>query len=256
MGIVAVLGLITGLYLLLIPGATDAAKGQTEATAHAAKKAKKSNKNPVKVMTQNLYLGADLTPIIAAANAGQPGPVTGPADPNQCGFPSSAAILACTAQRVAAGDNFINEVGFALKDIQTNDFANRAQTIAKEIRTNKPDLVGLQEVALFKLQVPTDGGGPPIGQPATTPLIDYSDTLLEAINAKAMTKKQCQKKGIDPKSNKCFRGYRLVTLQQEANVEQPGDFDNNPGTNGIAGNGPAFHTTPPLPCSNETDNTT
>ncbi|MFL5906807.1 MAG: hypothetical protein ACJ75Z_04325 [Solirubrobacterales bacterium] len=248
MGFVAVVGLVVGLCLLLIPGATDRANGQSEATAQVAKKKKKANKKPVKVMTQNLYLGADLDPIIAAANAGQPGPVTGPADPNQCGFPSGAAILACTAQRAAAGDHFINEVGFALNDIQTNNFAIRGQTIAKQVRSNKPDLVALQEVALFKIQVPTDGGGPPTGAPATTPLIDFSDTLLDDINAKAMTKKQCKKKGINPKSNKCFRGYRLVTLQPEADVEQPGDFDNNPGPNGIGGNGPAFDTTPPFPC--------
>ena len=50
-------------------------------------------------------------------------------------------------------------------DVETNDFNVRAQTIANEIKKNKPDLVGLQEVALFKLEIPTDGGGPPTDRP-------------------------------------------------------------------------------------------
>ena len=37
------------------------------------------------------------------------------------------------------------------------------------------------------------------------PLVDYVDTLLNALNEKARTKKQCKKKGL--KGDKCYRGY-------------------------------------------------
>jgi endonuclease/exonuclease/phosphatase family metal-dependent hydrolase len=229
MGLMAALGLIVALCLLSISGGPDPAKGQSDSTATVAKKKKKKKKKPpVKVEIQNLYLGADLDPIIEASNAGQ--------------VPSGNP-LADAAARAGAGDKFLNEVGFALKDIETNNFTVRAQTIAKQIKKDKPDIVGLQEVALLKLEIPTDGGGPPLGTPATTPLIDYSDTLLEALNKKAMSKKQCKKKGL--KGDKCYRGYQQVVIQQEADVEQPGDFDNNPGPDGIGGTGPGF----PPPCT-------
>jgi hypothetical protein len=162
-----------------------------------AKKGKK--KNLVKVMTQNLYLGSDLAD---ATNAG-------------------------LASRT---DLFADEVGEVLSDVNANDFAVRARTIAGEIKKNKADLVGLQEAALWKIEVPTDGGGPPRGSSATTPLIDYIDTLLNALNEKALTKKQCKKRGLT--GDKCYRGYRLVVAQQEADIEQLGDFDHNPGPDG------------------------
>ncbi len=154
-------GLIAALSLCLMPGVADAKKG-------------KKKKDLVKVMTQNLYLGTDLNPLVAAANAGQPGP---------------------NATTAAAPDNFANEVGFGLKDVEANDFNVRAETIANEIKKNKVDLVGLQEAALWRLEVPTDGGGPPVGTFATVPLIDYIDTLLEALNQKAKTKKAVQEEG-------------------------------------------------------------
>jgi endonuclease/exonuclease/phosphatase family metal-dependent hydrolase len=201
-------GLIAALSLCLMPGIADAKKGK--------------KKDLVKVMTQNLYLGTDLNPLIAAANAGQPGP---------------------NATTVAAPDNFANEVGFGLKDVLANDFNVRARTIASEIKKNKVDLVGLQEAALWRLEVPTDGGGPPVGTLATVPLIDYIDTLVNALNEKAKTKKACKKKGL--KGNKCYRGYTLVGVQQEADLEQFGDFDNDPGPDGIGGSGPGF----PPPCT-------
>jgi endonuclease/exonuclease/phosphatase family protein len=162
-----------------------------------AKKGKK--KDLVKVMTQNLYLGSDLAD---ATNAG-------------------------LASRT---DLFADEVGEVLSDVNANDFAVRARTIAGEIKKNKADVVGLQEAALWKIEVPTDGGGPPRGTFATTPLIDYIDTLLNTLNEKARTKKQCKQRGL--KGNKCYRGYRLVVAQQEADIEQLGDFDHNPGPDG------------------------
>ena len=201
---VAVLGLVLALGVLLISGATDAARGQSEPTANAAKKKKK--KDAVKVLSYNLYLGSDLAD---ATNAG-------------------------LASRT---DLFANEVGEVLREVQLNNFELRARRIAKQIKKKKVDLVGLQEAALWKLEIPPDGGGPPRGTSAVTPLIDYIDTLLDRLNAKAKSKRQCgriakKRKAQGKKVKPCYRGYRLVRAQQEADVEQFGDFDNDPGPDG------------------------
>ncbi len=69
----------------------------------------------IKVVTQNQYLGASLTPIVAA---------TDPAEFN-------AAVIV------------------ALLSIAANDFPERVQALAETIADKKPDLVGLQEVFSF-----------------------------------------------------------------------------------------------------------
>lgn len=213
---VGLAALVAALGLCLMPGVADA----------------KKKKDTVKVMTQNLYVGSDLTQAVVAASegAGVPGP-------------------AGTAQRLKAFDHFADQVGVVLKNVQTNNFNIRAQTIAKQIKKNKADLVGLQEAALFRLEVPTDGGAPgglnPTATFANVPLIDYIDVLLEALNKKALTGKECKKKGL--KGDKCYRGYYLGPAPVESDIEFPGDFDNDPGPNGIGGEGPAFNATTGFP---------
>lgn len=70
----------------------------------------------VNVMTRNLYLGADLTPAIAAT----------------------------TPDELSAAN------GQILREVVHNDFPTRAQGLAQEILATKPDLVGLQEVAQWQ----------------------------------------------------------------------------------------------------------
>jgi endonuclease/exonuclease/phosphatase family metal-dependent hydrolase len=186
-------GLIAVLSLSLTPGIADAKK-------------KKKKKDTVKVLSYNLYLGSGLAD---AVNAGL----------------------------TSRTDLFADEVGEVLREVNLNDFTVRAKRIAKDIRRKRVDLAGLQEAALWRIEIPTDGGGPPRGTAALVPLIDYIDTLLNELNKKARSKKQCgriakKRKAQGKKPKPCYRGYRLVVAQQEADVEQPGDFDNDPGPNG------------------------
>jgi hypothetical protein len=134
----------------------------------------------VDVMTRNLYLGADLAPAIGA--------------------PSLEAFVAATGQ--------------ILREVSANDFPTRAKGLANEILTQKPDLVGLQEVALWRTGPPSLA---PVlsGEPtATTVRYDYLQLLLEQLN-----------KGPDR--------YEVVVTQNEFDLEAPGD------ENGVAGDGPA-----------------
>jgi hypothetical protein len=127
----------------------------------------------VGVMTRNLYLGADLAPVIAAQN---------------------------TEQVVTAS-------GAVLRDVVANDFPTRAKGLAHEILEQKPDLVGLQEVAYWHTTPIT-----PAGKEIT---IDYLELLLNQLN-----------KGPGPDR------YEVVVVQNEFGTETPADF------NGVPGDGP------------------
>jgi endonuclease/exonuclease/phosphatase family metal-dependent hydrolase len=133
----------------------------------------------VNTMTRNLYLGADLAPAIGA--------------------PSLEAFVAANGQ--------------ILREVTANDFPTRAKGLAQEILREKPDLVGLQEVALWRTGppslVPVLGGGPS----ATTVRYDYLQLLLDQLN-----------KGPDR--------YEVVVSQDEFDLEAPAD------ENEIAGDGP------------------
>ena len=100
----------------------------------------------VTVMTQNLYLGTDLRPIFAAT--------------------SQAAAFA------AAGAGW--------QQVQANDFPSRAQEIAAEIASAKPDLVGLQEATRYRTDFPPDGPA----TPAETDAYDFEQILLSALAAR------------------------------------------------------------------------
>ena len=69
-----------------------------------------------RVMTQNLYLGTDLDPVLAAASPG-------------------ALVSAATT---------------AWQQVEANDFRARARALAAEIDLARPDTIGLQEAALWR----------------------------------------------------------------------------------------------------------
>ena len=121
----------------------------------------------ITVMTRNLYLGADLTPVMGAASPEQ--------------IPGA--------------------VGDAWNRIVLNDFPARADAIAGEIQSTRPDVIGLQEVAKFRIQSPGDFlvGNP---QAATAVAYDYLTLLLDALQARGLS-------------------YRIASVVQNADIELP-----------------------------------
>jgi len=118
---------------------------------HATAKPKPAKPKPtnVKVMTRNIYLGADLTPAIEAKGVSQ----------------------------------FVEATGEILRQVTANDFPVRAKGLAKEILEKEPDLVGLQEVAEWRTGPPSLetllGGSKPH---AETVRYDYLAELLKQLN--------------------------------------------------------------------------
>ena len=134
----------------------------------------------VDVMTRNLYLGADLSPAIGASNPEQ----------------------------------LVTANGIIFRQVLANDFPTRAEGLAGEILRTKPDLVGLQEVALWTTT--------PISPAGSALTLDYLDLLLDELN---------RGKG---KNGKGAPQYRVVVVQNEFGAEAPADV------NGIKDDGPSI----------------
>jgi endonuclease/exonuclease/phosphatase family metal-dependent hydrolase len=103
----------------------------------------------VTVMSRNLYLGADLSPAIAAILSGDPSQVP----------PAVSQVWA---------------------SVQATDFHVRAEALAAEIHAAEPDLVGLQEAVLWRSESPSNFSGPD----ATHVEYDYVEILLQALLAR------------------------------------------------------------------------
>ena len=142
----------------------------------------------VRIMTRNLYLGADLSPAINASTTNE----------------------------------FVDANGQIVRDVDTNNFPVRAKGLAQEILQQEPDLVGLQEVALWRYGPLNDSapftcnGVPDDDSPfgcdftASTVRYDFLRDLLRELN-------------------KDKQRYRVVISQKEFDFEAPTDY------NGVAG---------------------
>jgi endonuclease/exonuclease/phosphatase family metal-dependent hydrolase len=130
----------------------------------------------VDTMTRNLYLGADLTPAIKAKSL----------------------------------EEFVAKNGQILREVTANDFPTRAKGLAQEILEKQPDLVGLQEVALWRTG-PVNFEVLSKGPSATTVRYDYLQELLGELN-KGKTQ------------------YEIVISQPEFDFEAPADEDEKPAT--------------------------
>src|SRR5262245_42105350 len=124
----------------------------------------------VTVMSRNLYLGTDLDPAVAAVASGDP-----------------TAIVQAVSQ--------------AWANVGATNFPERAGALAKEIDRNRPLLVGLQEVSLFRTGAPDSFFGNPTQ--ADHVEYDYLQILLDALNARGLH-------------------YTPVAVTNEFDVEFPG----------------------------------
>lgn len=123
---------------------------------------------PVTVYTRNLYLGSDLTPLAF---------VTSPDD-----VPGAAAMI--------------------WANIQATDFPERAKLLADDIVAAAPDLVALQEVTLYRRQVPSDFDPANPAPNADEVVLDFLASLMAEIEARG-------------------GGYRVVGEAFNADAELP-----------------------------------
>jgi hypothetical protein len=153
--------------------------------------AKKGKGEKVTVMTRNVFLGADLGPAIEAGSIGEA----------------------------------IDGAGVIWNEMESTKFPERAVPLAREIKRSKAALIGLQEVATWYQQVPSDGGAPPISpiegaQPATDVRYDFLRLLRGELGRK----------------------YKVVIDQAEFEGELPVDVDQSDasGTGPLASFGADF----------------
>ena len=122
------------------------------------------------VMTRNLMFGTDLGPIVAATTKFE----------------------------------FVSAVAGAFTQAQASDFPGRAEAWADEIERTRPDLIGLQEAALWRTQTPADFSPTPN---ATTVETDLVALLLAELHSRGLK-------------------YEVVIAQTGTDIEAPGLFPN------------------------------
>ena len=127
-----------------------------------------NDQRTVHVMTRNLYSGANFLPAITAALSGD-----------------STAIIAAVSE-------IWNKVGFT-------NFPARATGIAREVEQAQPDLIGLQEAALWRSQTPSDS----VMGNADRVEYDFVQILLDALAARGLH-------------------YSVVAEERGTDVELPG----------------------------------
>ncbi len=117
----------------------------------------------IRVMTRNVYVGADVDKVLAATD------------------PSQIPVLAAEAFQTLIATNF----------------PERAEAFAKEIRQADPHLIGLQEISTILTQIPGDAidGGT---DPATDVAYDFLEILMATLDAYSLSYKVVGKiKNID-----------------------------------------------------------
>lgn len=119
------------------------------------------------VLTRNVYSGGDFTQVFNALSLNQ--------------------VMQASPQ--------------LLQSVQATDFPARAKALADEIQATKPHLIGLQEVALWRIQSPGDG---PLS-PATTVVFDFLQLLKAELAARNLN-------------------YKTLAVFNGFDIEMPGQF--------------------------------
>jgi endonuclease/exonuclease/phosphatase family metal-dependent hydrolase len=160
----AVVATVSIVVVPLAAGSADAAKPQPG--------------KPVTVMSRNIYLGADINrPVVAALTA-------------QAQGKTAPEILVALANATHVTRDIVDDTNFPV----------RATLLADEITRTEPDLIGLQEVALWRSGTLQLGQ---VGVPnATTVDYDFLQILLDALEARG-------------------EHYRAVAIGNRADVEAP-----------------------------------
>ena len=126
--------------------------GENVLTCQAGRRPTVHPRGPVvRVMTRNLYLGADINRVLLAED------------------PTQIPLLVAQTWGV----------------VQQTNFAERAAALADEIKAARPHLIGLQEVSLFRMQDPGDLliGGQTL---PTEVALDFLAILLDALEARGL----------------------------------------------------------------------
>jgi len=151
------------LAAALAVSATAALAPAAEAGKRDKQANKRGNSPVVSVMTRNLYLGTDLIPIATAPDI----------------------------------DAFKQAATAGFEQVQATNFPARARLIAREIKRTRPDLIGLQEAALWRTG-PEDGVHP-----------NATDV---AYNFVAILRRALKRIGLD---------YGVARVTEEADIEGP-----------------------------------
>lgn len=106
---------------------------------------------PLTVMTYNVYIGGSVGAVLSVENLLE--------------VPTAVASV--------------------YQSVITSDFPGRAAAIARSIKTYQPHLIGLQEVALIRTQIPGDriAGGT---VPAEEVVLDFLQILMDALRAEGL----------------------------------------------------------------------
>jgi endonuclease/exonuclease/phosphatase family metal-dependent hydrolase len=128
--------------------------------------AAEAKKPKLTVMTRNIYLGGNI------------------------------ALPIGTSSR----DQFEQKATQLWQEVQTTNFPARAKLLAREVRKTKPDVIGMQEVALWRRG--PDGVKDGAATPATTKVYDFLASLRTELKRAGLR-------------------YRVGNVQNEADIEAP-----------------------------------
>lgn len=139
------------LYLSVLFGILWSLSGCERVTPPMLPEGSSPEKQPLTVMTYNVYLGSSVAPVLSVENLPE--------------VPTAVASV--------------------YNNIETSDFPRRATAIAAAIKDSQPHLIGLQEIALIRRQSPGDriAGG---SLPATEVVLDYLEILMDALAAEGL----------------------------------------------------------------------